>query len=164
MSETEAAPPAPEAEAEAKPEAKPEGSNKWVLALKIIAAVIIVIVAFQLLTRNSCATPGSILCTVNKGLNEALKFGPFIIIGYIVDGLITTLIGAWAVVKGRGVKGEVEGGGTGTAEKTQEEKTAAERAEESGESGGEVPEVEAAAGNPRHVTFAQDPEVRFFTG
>ena len=163
MSETEAAPPAPEAEV--APEAKPEGSNKWMLALKIIAAVIIVIVAFQLLTRNSCATPGSILCTVNKGLNEALKFGPFIIIGYIVDGLITTLIGAWAVVKGRGVKGEVEGGGTGTAEKTQEEKTAAEdAAKESGESGGDVPEAEALAGNPRHVTFAQDPEVRFFTG
>ena len=60
----------------------------WVTALKAILGLVVVVLVFRLLTQNSCDTPDSVLCTVNKGLNTLVSLAPFAIAGNIVVGFI----------------------------------------------------------------------------
>jgi len=71
----------------------------WVTALKAVLGLVVVVLVFRLLTQNSCDTPDSVLCTVNKGLNTLVSLAPFVIVGDVVVGFIGA-VGGFFGLKG----------------------------------------------------------------
>ena len=72
----------------------------WVTALKAILGLVVVVLVFRLLTQNSCDTPDSVLCTVNKGLNTLVSLAPFAIVGDVVVGFIGAVGGFFGLKRG----------------------------------------------------------------